>query len=286
MKKITIGYIFDEPHIKKEEKIFLKIAKKKHVDLVMINAAKDFDEEAIRQKIKNCDLIFDNSAENFSVEIAKTIEEFGKKVIESSRSFYYDEDKWMFFLKCQKYKIPTPKTILLSQNVNIVKKELEKFGQWPVVLKRVEGTNGDYVDKADNSAEAERIIKRFWRKGSERLPIIAQEFICSHICYRATIIGNKIVQTAIKESKGWKATGVSVFSKKKFKIDNQLKQIVEKINKAFKINIYGIDLFKQNGKWTVLEINAEPSFDFFADDKEINRMLGLVMDFLIKKARE
>ncbi len=285
MKKITIGYIFNEPHLKNEEKSFLRIAKKKGIELMMINAAKDLDEEEIRKKIRNCDLVFNNSAETFSEEIAKTIEELGKKVIESSKSFYYDEDKWMFFLKCKKYRIPTPKTILLSQNVSIAKKELEKFNQWPLVLKRIEGTNGEYVEKADNLTEAKKIIRRFWKRGSERLPIIAQEFILSHVCYRATIINNKIVQTAIKESKNWKESGISVYSKKKFNIDEQLKKIVRKISKAFNLHIYGIDLFKVNGKWIVLEINSEPSFDFFKNKREINRMIGLVLDFLKKKAR-
>ena len=283
MKKITIGYIFYETRPRKDEEAFLKISKKKGVKLVMINAYKDLKEDELKDKIKDCDIIYNNSAENEALEIAKTIEEMGKKVMESSNSFYYDEDKWMFFLKCQKYKIPTPKTILLSQNFNIARRELEEFNQWPVILKRVEGTNGQYVDKADNLREAERIINKFWRKGSERLPIIAQEFIKTGICYRVTVIGGKVVQTAIKESKGWKASGVSVYSRKKFKVDKQLGMMIKKINKAFRINIYGIDLFKINGKWIVLEINSEPSFDFFL--KERNKIVELVLDFLIKKAR-
>src|SRR5271169_6882048 len=154
MKKITIGYIFDETRLRKDEKAFLKISKKKGIRLILINAYKDLTEDEIKDKIKDCDIIYNNSAENEALEIAKTIEELGKKVIETSKSFYYDEDKWMFFLKAQEHKIPTPKTILLSQNFNIVKKELEKFKQWPVILKRVQGTNGNYVDKANNLTEA------------------------------------------------------------------------------------------------------------------------------------
>jgi len=283
MKKITVGCIFYETRLRKDEKAFLKIAKKKGINLIMINAYKGLTEDELKEKIKDCDIIFDNSAENASLEIAKTIEELGKKVIETSRSFYYDEDKWMFFLKCQRHRIPTPKTILLSENLNTIRKELENFGQWPVILKRVEGTCGEYVDKADNLHEAERIINKFWKKGADRLPIIAQEFIKTGICYRVTVIGGKIVQTAIKESKGWKASGISVYSKKKFKVDKPLKEIVRKINKAFKIDIYGIDLFKKDGKWIVLEINSAPAFDFFPKDRD--RMVGLVLDFLKKKAK-
>ncbi len=285
MRRVTIGYIFNEPYLRKDEKIFLELSKKKGINLIMINTAKDLAEEELEKSIKECDILFNNSAEDFAVEIVKTIEELGKRVIESSKEFYYDEDKWMFFLKCREHKIPTLKTVLLSQNWNIIRKELEKFKEWPVILKRVEGTNGEYVDKADNLREAERVINKFWKKGSNRLPIIAQEFVRSP-SYRATVIGGKIVQTAIKDSKGWKATGVYIKDQnvKKFQVDNELKKIVDKINKTFKMKIYGVDLFKKNGKWLVLEINSAPGLDFFA--KEENKLVGEILDFLKKEAKK
>lgn len=283
--KISIGYIFNEPYLRKDEKIFLELAKKKGINLIMINTAKDLDEEELKEKIKKAEIFFNNSAEDFALEIVKTIEELGKKVIESSKEFYYDEDKWMFFLKCKEHKIPTLKTILLSQNWNITKKELEKFNEWPVILKRIEGTNGDYVDKADNLKEAEKIINRFWKKGANRLPIIAQEFIRSP-SYRVTVIGDKIAQTAIKDSKGWKATGIYIEWEniKKFQIDEELKRIIQKINKAFKMKIYGVDLLKKDGKWLVLEINSAPGLDFFR--KEEKKLAGEILDLLKKEAKK
>ena len=285
MRRITVGYLFNEPYLRKDEKIFLEVAKNKCLNLVMINTAKDLSEEELEKQIGKCDIFFNNSAEDFAVEIVKTIEEFGKRVIEPSIKFYYDEDKWMFFLKCKEHKIPTLKTILLSQNWNFIKKELEKFGEWPVILKRVEGTNGEYVDKADNLGEAEKIINRFWKKGSIRLPIIAQEFVRSP-SYRVTVIGDRVVQTAIKDSKGWKATGVYIEDKnvKKFQVDKELKKIIDKINHVFGMKIYGIDLFKKNGKWIVLEINSAPGLDFFS--KEERKLVGEILDFLKREVRK
>ncbi len=287
MRKVSIGYIFNEPYLKKDEKIFLDVAKKKGINLVMINTAKDLKEEGFefKKKIKECDIFFNNSAEDFAMEAVKTIEELGKRVIESSKEFYYDEDKWMFALKCMEHKIPTLKTTLLSQNWNIIKKELEEFGEWPVILKRVEGTNGNYVDKADNLREAEKIINKFWKKGSDRLPIIAQEFIRSP-SYRITIVGNKIVQTAIKNSKGWKATGVYLKDEnvRGFQVDRELKKIVDRITKVFGVKICGIDLFRKDGKWLVLEINSAPGLDFF--NKEEKKLVGEILDFLKKEIKK
>jgi glutathione synthase/RimK-type ligase-like ATP-grasp enzyme len=285
MKKITIGYIFNEPYLKKDEKFFIKVAKEKNIDLVMINTSKNLNEEELEEKIKKCDIFFNNSAEDFALEIVKTIEELGKRVIEPSKEFYYVEDKWMFFLKCKEHKIPTLKTILLSQNRNIIKRELEKFNEWPVILKRVEGTMGQYVDKAENISQAEKIINKFWRKGSDKLPIIAQEFIRSP-SYRITVVGEKIVQTAIKDSRGWKATGVYIKDKntKKFLVDKKLKKIINKIKKAFGMKIYGIDMFKKEGKWLVLEINSAPGLDFFA--KEEKKLVGCILDLLKEELRK
>ena len=89
MKKVVIGYIFNENNLCTDEKIFLKLSKKNNIDLVMINTAKDLDEEFIEREIKKCDLFYNNSAEEFSLEIVKTIEALGKKVIDSSRKSYY-----------------------------------------------------------------------------------------------------------------------------------------------------------------------------------------------------
>jgi RimK family alpha-L-glutamate ligase len=280
MKRGSIGILFDEQkNLGEEEEIFVNLAKKKKISLVLINVAKNINEKEIEEKIKNCKIIFNNTAENIGTEIAKTLEILGKKVIEPPETYYFIEDKWMFFIKCRNNKIPVPETILLPENLEIAKKELKKFAKWPVILKRVYGTWGEYVEKADNLNQAEKIIQKFWKKGSERLPIIAQEFIRSP-SYRVTVIGKKIVQTAIKENIGWKATGIYGKKFKKFKVDSSLKKILTKINKVCKMNIYGIDLLKKGDSWVVLEINAEPGLDFFKNERK--KLIGEILKFLNK----
>ena len=131
----------------------------------------------------------------------------------------------MFSLECYKHKIPSPQTILLSENIQIAKEELEAFRHWPVVLKRIYGTQGEYVAKADNLEQAEKIMEKFWKKGSDRIPIIAQEFIKSP-CYRVTVIGKEIVQTFVKNNKGWKKTGVYAKKEKRFRVSKKLRKII------------------------------------------------------------
>ena len=266
MKKRVVGYIFSG-RLSKEEKIFLKVAKKKNIKLVMLNISKDVNLKELEEKVKECDIVYNNTALEFAIEFKKTIEELGKKVIDSSESYYFSEDKWLFYVKCKEYKIPTPDTILLSNEINLAKKELNEFNHWPVVLKRIWGEMGEFVERAKNTKEAIKIIDKFWNKDNERLPIIAQEFIKSP-SYRVTVIGDKIVQTAIKENKGWKKTGVYEKKFRKFGIDRDLRIIINKMIKMSKMKVFGADLMKKNNKWVVIEINAEPAFDFFENERE------------------
>jgi RimK family alpha-L-glutamate ligase len=240
------------------------------------------DRKKIKEKIKNCKIIYNNTAEDFGIEIAKTIEIMGKRVIDSPESYYFSEDKWLFFLKCKENNIPTPETILLSENVGIAKKELKEFGKWPVILKRVSGTMGEYVEMIKSVNEVEKIIKKFWKKGREKLPIIAQEFIESP-SYRVTLVGGKIVQTALKRNKSsWKSTGVYAKKFDKFKVDLKLKKIIKKVVKFSKINICGIDFLKKGNQWFVLEINSEPGLDFFENERK--KLLGEILNFLKRTA--
>ncbi len=276
MKKRVVGYIFSGK-LSKEEKIFLKVAKKKNIQLVMINISKEVGLEELENKVKDCDIVYNNTALEFAIEYKKTIEELGKKVIDSSESYYSTEDKWLFFVKCKEHKIPTPDTILLSDDINLAKKELNEFNYWPVILKRIWGEMGEFVERAKDTKEAVKVINKFWDKDNERLPIIAQEFILSP-SYRVTVIGDKVVQTAIKENKNWKATGVYSKKFKKFDVDNDLKKIINKLIKISKMKVFGVDLLKKNGQWYVLEINAEPAFDFFENEREklISDVLNLM----------
>jgi glutathione synthase/RimK-type ligase-like ATP-grasp enzyme len=281
-KKLVIGYIFTAKKAGREERMFLRLAKKKNIEIVMINLFKRIEEEEFEKKIRKCDLVYNNTAEDFVIESLKTVEELGKKVIDTSQLYYYTEDKWMFYLKCREHKIPTLETILLSHNLNIARAELKEFGQWPVILKRVYGTMGEFVEKADNLSQAVDIIKKFQKMDCDKLPVIAQEFVQS-FSYRVTIIDKKIVQTALKKSKNWKCTGVFGKTFDKFRVDSDLKKILNKVIRFVKINICGVDLLKKNGKWLVLEVNTNPALDFIEEKHE--HLVDLVLTFLKKYHR-
>ena len=282
-KRHAIGYIFCERRLGADEKAFLDVAKRKNIDLVMFNINRKINEKELENKAEKCDIIYNNSAEEFAQEFVKTLEQLGKKVVDSSRKYYYNEDKWIFFLECKMNKLPVPETILLSENIELAKSELKDFNHWPVILKRTQGTCGEFVDKANTLTRAEEIIKKFWKKGGQKSPIIAQEFIKSN-SYRVTTIRDSIAQTAIKKNNGWKCTGVYGKKFKKFRIGKRLNKIIAKILKIVKIKVCGIDFLKKGNKWLILEVNTSPALDFFPEERE--ELVEKILDSLIKDIKE
>ena len=283
MKKLVIGYLYNGRGLGEDEILFKKIAKKKKIDTVLINTSLGYTDDELKEEIKKCDIIYNSSGDDFVIETEKTVEELGKKIIEHSKSFYYVEDKWMFYLKCKEHKIRTPKTILLAQDIVYAKKDLKKFNQWPVIIKKVNGCMGEFVEKAENMKEVNKIIKKLWRKNNDRDPLIAQEFIKSP-SYRVTLIGGKIVQTAIKENTGWKATGVYAKKMKKFPIDEKIKKIINKMTKFIDIQICGMDFLKKDGEWIALEVNSAPGLDFFESERK--KMVEKLIELLAKLAKK
>ena len=51
IKKISIGYIYASLNLDKEDKLFLNLAKKKNIELVMINLSKKINEQDFEKKI-------------------------------------------------------------------------------------------------------------------------------------------------------------------------------------------------------------------------------------------
>ncbi len=284
MKRKIIGILYGGKSLGKDEKIFLNLGKKKNIGVTLVNTSKRIDKKLLNFLIKKCGVIYNSNAEEYAIEIVKTLEENGKKVFESSKSYYYLEDKWLLYLKCKKHGILVPKTKLISQSMNGIKKELREFGSWPIILKGVFGTMGEYVQKANNLDEAEKIIRKFWKKTIEKIPIIAQEFIPSP-SYRVLLINKKICQTVLKENKhGWKATGVYAKTFEKFEIDESLNELLKKLMKFINIKVCGVDLLKKDNKWYLLEINGQPELGFFEEERE--KMIERVFNFLEKELKK
>jgi glutathione synthase/RimK-type ligase-like ATP-grasp enzyme len=286
VKRYTIGYVYPESDNCLDDKFLIKLLKKKF-NLILFPLEKQIEEKQIEEQAKACRLIFNNSIyEPFTwdgIELSKTFEEFGVKVINPSRSFYYQEDKWVFYLECLKNKIPTPLTYLISKKLN--EKKIKKIlMDGPMVIKAIFSDKGICVERAKTFEEFEDKLQKIINR-APTTPIIAQKYIeHGNISYKVLLIGNKVVQSVVIRGKSWEQTGMKETENyRTFKPDKKLKEICEKASKAFGMKWCSLDLVKQNNDWYLIEVNGCPAVDFIYNDME--RLGNMLINFLYKEAK-
>src|SRR3990170_8220864 len=129
MEKPYLGIICT-PQGNNTEKHLFPILQKKF-NLVLFPVQKDIDYEILRKQAKNVHVVLDTAIDMPNTydaeEIVKTFEAMGKKVIDSSKSFYYKEDKWLFYQTCLKHKLPTPITWYVPRNAKTFKSSLRRI---------------------------------------------------------------------------------------------------------------------------------------------------------------
>lgn len=275
----TIGYIYADNKLLPEDRMFLNLAREAGARTIIFPSARFMTAERMRALAKKCDVVLNNSAEEESMEVAKTIEAAGTPVVDPTQSFYFCEDKWMFYTHCRRLGIPTPKTYLLPfalyQCYEPVERLLKLSGA--VVIKNIFSSNGNFVDRAKTVKQAMEMIKKF-RQG-DHSPLIAQEYIKnSHKVYRVTVINGKVAQAVIKKSKSWKCTGRFLSAPAPaFAVTPKLEKMCVKISKALNLPWCGIDLMRKGQSWVMIEVNSSPGMDFMGimgiEQKKLYKLL-------------
>ncbi len=286
MKKPSIGVICTARLNSTERNLFPLLKKK--FNLVLFPIQKDIDYASLKEQSENLKIILNTAGDMpntyDALEIVKTFENLGKHVIDSSRSFYYREDKWLFYQTCIKNNLPTPVTYYIPRNINVSKTKLKQILYiGPVVFKGAFSDTGRAVKRALNFKEALKVIKELRRK-INIMPIIAQRYVPhGKVSYRVTIVGSKIIQGVVKYGKTWKE-GKLFWKNEKyrlFNVDNNLKKMCLKAAKVFGLEWCGIDLLKDEaGRWYLAEINSCPSMDFVL--KDMKRSNNLLVNYLLE----
>jgi len=287
-KKYTIGYVYPESDKSLDDKVLVRLLKKRF-NIILFPLEKQVDQKQIEDQAKLCKLIFNNAVyEPFAweaIELSKSFEEFGIKVINSSHSFYYQEDKWMFYLECLEHKIPTPLTYLITKKLNYNKEKIRKIlVEGPIVIKAIFSDKGECVERAKTFDEFNYKLKKIINKNPIS-PVIAQKYIeHGNTSYKVVLIGNKVVQGVVIRGKSWEQTGCKRKERyRTFRPDKKLKDICKKAPRAFGMKWCSLDFIKQNNDWYILEVNGCPSISVMNDMKKIAKMLA---NYLYQEAKK
>lgn len=283
MGKPSIGVICTPRGSPNEKYLFSLLGKR--FALVLFPVQKDVEYEILKKQAKNVHIILNTAGDMpyiyDSEEMTKTFENMGKHVIDSSKSFYYGEEKWLFYQICKKNDLPTPETYYIPHDISWMRlRALLKKG--PVVFKGIFSDTGHAVKRAMNFEEAARVIKEL-RKKIGLMPVVAQRYIPhGKVSYRVTLAGDRIIQAITKYGKNWKEG--KLFAKNEryrlFKPDKNLAKLCKKTSHTFKLEWCGIDLLKDGkGKWYIIEVNSCPSMDFVLSDakRTSNELLNYIL---------
>src|SRR3990172_3221527 len=285
MVKPYIGVICT-PHGNKTERHLFPILSKKF-NLILFPIQRDIDYETLKKDAKSTRIVLNTALDMpntyDAIEMVKTFEAMGKRVIDSSKAFLYREDKWLFYQVCVKNNLPTPVTWYVPRNANTFRTRLRKIlEEGPIVFKGVFSDTGRAVKRAVSYKEAVDVIKSL-RRQIGLMPVVAQRYIPhGKVSYRVTLAGYKVIQAITKYGKNWKE-GKLFWKNEKYRIfkpNRKLIELCEKTAKVFGLEWCGIDLLKDNkGDWFIIEVNSCPSMDFVISD--MDRANKELIDYIV-----
>jgi ribosomal protein S6--L-glutamate ligase len=136
---------------------------------------------------------------------------------------------------------------------------IKMVGGAPLVIKLLEGTQGQGVLLAENSKMAETLIEAF--RGLEAF-FLVQEFIkeANGTDIRCFVIGDKVVAAMQRsaQSGDFRSNLHRGATAKSVKITPQERRIAVQASKALGLNIAGVDIVRSERGPLVLEVNSSP----------------------------
>lgn len=187
------------------------------------------------------------------------IENFlGKRCFPGSATAYLFQDKQHQKYIFDSFKLPTPKTEILTS-----RPQAEKFFSrtaYPVLIKDIWGYGGHGIHKISNKKEAQEYLRKKRMpatpdKVTRRHYIYVQEMIPIREEYRVMTVGQKIVSAYSKRSDQllkhvWRGAEVN------FDVEPKVKKLVRKWNRKLNLDWCGWDLAKdERGRILLLELN-------------------------------
>lgn len=250
----------------KKAKVNLKFIAIEDIELIIWNKWK----EEIFYKNKPCKLpdvvIARNDVSYQMRSIMDFLEGQWVNMINDSASRFLAKDKFLSLQKLASNSIPVPKTILLKwiPNIEFIEEQLN----YPIILKKIEGSHWKWIIKVNNREDLEDIIEML----SDSLSmlnknVILQEFIWEKVWQdlRLFIIWWRIAWAMLRKWKAWDfKSNYSGWGDVFIHKPTEQEEIIA-LNAAniIWLDIAWIDiLFDKNNGYKICEVNASPWFEW------------------------
>ena len=240
--------------IRWEEKALLEAAKKKNINIQMVDCKKlaiDLEKKPTDYGtvIQRCVSYYRN------LHSTAALEGLGVKVINCLNTGVYAGNKLFTHMLLKKFKVPTPDaTVAFSKDAALDSLDLQGY---PRVIKPTVGSWGRLISKLNDRDAAEGIIE-----GRENMyPIYQVHYLEEFVQrpprdIRAIMVGDKIVAAIYRSSKHWKTNMALGGVAEPCKVTQEMEEMCIKAKHAVQGDIVGVDLMESDEKGLVVhEVN-------------------------------
>tara|TARA_A100001234_G_scaffold132746_1_gene116462 strand:- start:525 stop:1400 length:876 start_codon:yes stop_codon:yes gene_type:complete len=198
------------------------------------------------------------SQTSYGTAIVRQFEMMGDFVINKSDAIKSSRDKLRSLQLLAKQGIDMPITGYASHTMDI-HDVIEKIGKTPLIMKLLQGTQGNGMVLAETMKAAESVMNAFKQVDAD---ILIQEFIkeSSGIDIRAIVVGKKVVAAMQRVApKGEFRSNVHRgASTKHINLTPEEEEIAIKSTKILGLSVAGVDLMRSKRGPLVLEVNSSP----------------------------
>ena len=198
------------------------------------------------------------SQTSYGTAIVRQFEMIGDFVINKSDAIKSSRDKLRSLQVLAKHGIDMPITGYASHTMDI-HDVIEKVGKTPLIMKLLQGTQGNGMVLAETMKAAESVMNAFKQVDAD---ILIQEFIkeSSGIDIRAIVVGKKVVaamQRVAPEGE-FRSNVHRGAATKHINLTPEEEEIAIKSTKILGLSVAGVDLMRSNRGPLVLEVNSSP----------------------------
>ena len=198
------------------------------------------------------------SQTSYGTAIVRQFEMMGDFVINKSDAIKSSRDKLRSLQVLAKHGIDMPITGYASHTMDI-HDVIEKIGKTPLIMKLLQGTQGNGMVLAETMKAAESVMNAFKQVDAD---ILIQEFIkeSSGIDIRAIVVGEKVVaamQRVAPEGE-FRSNVHRGAATKHINLTPEEEEIAIKSTKVLGLSVAGVDLMRSKRGPLVLEVNSSP----------------------------
>ena len=198
------------------------------------------------------------SQTSYGTAIVRQFEMIGDFVINKSDAIKCSRDKLRSLQVLAKHGIDMPITGYASHTMDI-HDVIEKVGKTPLIMKLLQGTQGNGMVLAETMKAAESVMNAFKQVDAD---ILIQEFIkeSSGVDIRAIVVGKKVVaamQRVAPEGE-FRSNVHRGAATKHINLTPYEEEIAIKSTKVLGLSVAGVDLMRSKRGPLVLEVNSSP----------------------------